>query len=44
MRFPAWGDISTVSASEAAAAVTHTIDTEIETEDILFIRLKVETE
>ena len=44
MKFPVWGDISTVSASEAAAAVTHTIDTEIETEDLLFIRLKVETE
>ena len=40
LKFPVWGDSSTVSASESGSSVTHTIETA--TEDALFIRLKVE--
>ena len=42
LKFPVWGDSSTVSASESGSSVTHTIETA--TEDALFIRLKVEEE
>ena len=42
LKFGSWGDHSVVDSSEAGSSVTHTISTESENE--LFIRLKVETE